>query len=69
MKNFSSYLNDYSFKKIHEVIKKQKLILKVFNIIEKLTITKCEASFNFYAGCHECLFDWVYQVAVEIGLA
>ena len=62
IKNYSTNLNDYSFIKIHEVINKEKLILKVFSIIDKLTITECEACINFYAGCHECLLDWVYQV-------
>jgi len=35
IKNYSTNLNDYSFIKIHEVIKKEKLILKVFSIIDK----------------------------------
>ena len=54
MKNYNTNFNDYSFIKIHEVIKKVKFILKVFNIIDKLTITECDACIYFYAECHEC---------------
>ena len=35
IKNYSTNFNDYSFIKIHEFILKEKLILKVFSIIEK----------------------------------
>ena len=51
------------------LFKKEKLILKVFSIIDKLTITECEACINFYAGCYECLLDWVYQVVKYCNVA